>query len=95
MHKTAIPSGVYEIKVDYSPRFKRKMPRLLNVPGFTGIRIHGGNTHLNTSGCPMVARNRILKKASSAIFGSLERVLTNKIKGRCWIEIINTQSQRP
>ena len=38
--RTAIPAGVYEIVVNVSPRFKRKLPRLLDVPGFDGILIH-------------------------------------------------------
>lgn len=49
--KTAIPAGIYVIKIEWSNRFKRPLPRLLNVPGFTGILIHPGNTHENTDGC--------------------------------------------
>ena len=38
--RTAIPAGVYEVIVNISPRFRRKLPRLLDVPGFDGILIH-------------------------------------------------------
>lgn len=49
--KTAIPFGRYEIKRTYSPKFKKTLPELLNVPGFTGIRVHPGNTIEDTLGC--------------------------------------------
>jgi hypothetical protein len=49
--KTAIPAGAYEIFVTMSTRFQRMLPLLINVPMFEGIRIHPGNTALDTEGC--------------------------------------------
>ena len=49
--KTAIPEGTYEIQLTMSPRFKKMLPLLVDVPGFTGIRIHPGNTQEDTDGC--------------------------------------------
>lgn len=49
--RTAIPTGSYEIIISYSNRFKKPLPLLLNVKGFTGIRIHAGNVASDSEGC--------------------------------------------
>lgn len=55
---TAIASGRYPVILDYSTRFQCLMPHILNVEGFTGIRIHYGNTAEDTEGCILVGRVR-------------------------------------
>lgn len=52
--KTAIPAGTYKVILSYSNRFKRIMPEVLNVPHFLGIRIHKGNSSVDTDGCILV-----------------------------------------
>lgn len=53
-NETAIPFGTYKISVSMSPRFKRKMIAIEDVPWFKGIRIHAGNDKDDTEGCILV-----------------------------------------
>lgn len=52
--ETAIPRGIYTVQLTYSNRFKTILPLLLDVPQFTGIRIHKGNYSKDTDGCILV-----------------------------------------
>lgn len=52
--KTAIPAGIYKVTVNWSARFQRPLPLLLDVPNFIGIRIHTGNSANDTAGCILV-----------------------------------------
>lgn len=47
----AIPEGRYRVIIDMSVRFGRRLPLVTGVPGRLGIRIHPGNSALDTSGC--------------------------------------------
>ena len=57
---SAIPEGRYPVVITYSPKMKEWLPLLVNVPMFSGIRIHAGNTAKDTQGCILVGQN--LKK---------------------------------
>ena len=56
--QTAIPTGHYVINITYSPKYKRMMPLLLDVKGFSGIRLHSGNSPKDTEGCLLVGKNK-------------------------------------
>lgn len=55
--ETAIPYGTYKVEITYSPKYKRLMPEIKNVKGYSGIRIHSGNTAKDTLGCLIVGKN--------------------------------------
>ena len=45
--------------MEYSPRFKRVLPLLHDVPHFRGILIHPGNDQGDTAGCILIGKNDI------------------------------------
>ena len=57
--ETAIPTGTYKIEMTYSSKFKRILPLLVDVKGFSGIRIHRGNTEKDSSGCIVIGENKV------------------------------------
>lgn len=76
--ETAIPDGTYRVVVTMSPKFGVRLPLLVDVPGYTGVRIHPGNTKRDTLGCVLVGNG----KARDAISGSRAafEVLMKKIE---------------
>ena len=66
--KTCIPFGRYEVIVNMSGRFKRMLPRLLNVPHFDGILIHNGVDETSSSGCIILGENKIKGKVTNGTY---------------------------
>lgn len=60
--ETAIPRGRYLVSLNFSTRFRKIMPWVHDVPGFSGVRIHGGNTPADTHGCPLLGQYRDREK---------------------------------
>ena len=50
-----IPVGTYPVRVTWSPKFKRMLPLVLNVPGRSGIRVHRGTKPEHSRGCILVS----------------------------------------
>ena len=67
--QTAIPTGKYDVILTFSPRFKRVLPLLLNVPGYQYIRVHNGNRPDSTEGCLLVGENGKLLTAAQRLKG--------------------------
>lgn len=75
---TAIPTGTYRIDMNtISPKFKNRdwakpyggrVPRLKEVPGFTGILIHPFNTAEESKGCIAVGLNKVKGKVVQSTY---------------------------
>lgn len=88
--QTAIWYGTYKVVIDFSQRFQKLMPHILNVPLFEGIRIHPGNTDKDTEGCILpgttksedfvgqskVAYDKFFEKLKTAIDAGEEVMIT-------------------
>jgi len=83
--KTAIPYGRYEVDWTLSQRFKIMMPILLNVKGYDGIRIHKGNTEIDSLGCLLCGRKRANNMISESTFATNQlytKIQTAKSRGQ-------------
>ena len=49
-----IPALCYPVRVTHSPKFKRLLPIVQNVPGRSGIRFHRGTKPEHSTGCILV-----------------------------------------
>lgn len=97
--RTAIPAGVFDLDLEDSPRFGQDTLTILNVPGFTSVRMHGGTDIDSTEGCVIVG-DRIDRQTFS-ISGAAARGVLGKLKAKvkaaiargekCQIEVRNPE----
>lgn len=87
--QTAIPTGSYKVTITYSNRFQKLLPLINNVKGFSGIRIHSGNTKEDTSGCILVGFNTEKGKVvnSRVTFNKLFNILQDTLNNGKQVEI--------
>ena len=50
-----IPALIYRVQVTQSPKFRRLLPCLVQVPGRSGIRVHRGSRPEHSKGCILVS----------------------------------------
>lgn len=99
--ETAIPKGRYRISMRIkSPKYSTKkqyekcqgyLPRLKDVPGYTGILIHIGNFAKDSAGCILVGENKVKGGVVNSItwFWKLYDILkaADERKEEIWITI--------
>ena len=56
-----IPALCYPVRVTMSPRFKRLLPIVQNVPQRSGIRFHRGNKPTHSTGCILIPADKELE----------------------------------
>ena len=85
--KTAIPKGTYRVILSVSPKFKDRVwgkkyhglvPEILDVKGFSSVRIHPGNRASDTDGCPLIGDNTAVGRLTNSTKRYYE--LMDKIK---------------
>lgn len=102
--QVAIPSGRYEVSVEYYRGFatthpwynktscKGHIPCLVGVPGFSGILIHCGSNATHSAGCILVGYNTIkggLTGTKDAFVKLCDRIMeANKNNEKIFINII-------
>lgn len=93
--ETAIPAGRYSVTLEDSPKFGPETLTVNDVVGFSGIRIHSGNTAEDTEGCIIVGDkigdNWIGGGTADGVLAAIKRKVYVALGARdeCWITITN------
>ena len=82
-----IPSGTYPLERTWSPKFKKRLAEVQNVPERTGIRIHMGTKPEHSQGC--ILSNFAAISNLDVMFNYIEKNTENE---NVQIEIIDSYS---
>lgn len=90
--ETAIPEGTYRVVVTVSPKFGVRLPLLVDVPGYEGVRIHPGNTKRDTLGCVLVGTGKgtdIISGSKVAFAALMAKIEKAALTEEVLIDIVN------
>ena len=89
---TAIPAGRYAVVLSFSNRFNKYLPEILNVPFYTGVRMHPGNRPEDSEGCILLGDTHgsdFVGNSRAAFSVFMAKLQAAARKGKVWIEINN------
>ena len=89
--RTGISRGTFPLEVTFSSRFKRELPYVAGVPGFEGIRIHGGNRAEDSLGCILLGQVRTatgIAQCANTVSRLIAMIKAAEEKRElCWLEV--------
>ena|SRR2546430_2352877 len=88
--ETAIPTGRYQVVVNFSNHFQKMLPELVSVPNFEGVRIHSGNTAKDTEGCILVGTEKgtnVVSDSRTAFNALFAKIQAATAQEKVFIEI--------
>lgn len=89
---TAIPAGEYRVTLEDSPRFGPGTLTVNGVSGFTGVRMHAGNSSDDTEGCPLlgmeVRGDRIVGGTSRPAVALIKRIVREALDRKEQVTLI-------
>lgn len=89
--RTAIPRGTFTLENSFSTRFQRILPAVLGVPGFSGVRIHGGNRAEDSTACILVGQVRTatgIAQCANTVRRVIALIGEATRRGElCWLEV--------
>lgn len=89
--RTAIPRGRYVLENSQSVRFAKILPAVLDVPGFSGIRVHGGNTAADSLGCVLIGQVRTatgIAQCAATVERLIAMIRARALKNEtCYLEV--------